>query len=274
MTQSEFDSKWCAAIRGRRVDHLRLDGEAVTAIAKLRRSGYVEAACGPGRYRADIVEAARKYEQLRKWAIKTNRDFRRTHTRLNEIANELSTTARRYRALSPLAAEPICASLRAAADQITFARAGFELGMHQFWGKVLAANTAEFNEAAESLPASFGRIAFSAFSEEAIPGESSSVGYINTAEKRSGEEHVSRKRVEHVNTLRDLDRDLQLKIATILRHEFPKLRKTTIARLVVLAYICCGLVEENDAGEMCIKGNKALLTPSAVYQKLKGQQLQ
>jgi hypothetical protein len=177
--------------------------------------------------------------------------------------------------LSPRAAEPLCAALEAAALQITFATAGFELGVHQFWGKVLAANAAEFDEAAESLPDSgqFGRIAYSAFSEEAILEESSPVGYINTAEKRSGEAHVSRKRVERVNTLRDLDRDLQLKIATVLRHEFPKLRKSTIARLVVLAYICCGLVEENEAGETCIKGNKSRLTPSAVYQKLKGPQL-
>jgi hypothetical protein len=276
MTQSEFDAKWCAAIRGRRDDRLRLDHEAVKAIDELRRSGYVDAACGSGRFRADIVDAARKYEQVRKWAIKTNRDFRRTQTRLDEIATELDTIARRYRALSPRAAESICASLETAADQITFATAGFELGLHQFWGKALAANAAEFDEAAESLSGSskFGRIPYSAFSEEAIPGESGSLWYANTAEKRSGEEHVSRKRVEAVSTVRDLQRDLQSKIAVVLHHEFPKLRKATIARLVVLAIICCDLVEENEEGEMCMKGNKSRLTPSAVYQKLKGPQLQ
>ncbi len=88
------------------------------------------------------------------------------------------------------------------------------------------------------------------------------------------------KNVCHVSALRALarcaiwDRDLQLKIAIILRHKFPKIGKATIARLVVLAYICCGLLEENEAGEMCIKGSKTRLTPSAVYQKLKGPQLQ
>ena len=141
---------------------------------------------------------------------------------------------------------------------------------------MLAANAAELDEAAESLPDSgkFGRIAFSAFSAEEIPGDSSPVGYIGTAEKRRGVEHVSRKRVESVSKLHHLDRDLQLKIATILRPEFRKITKATIARLVVLAYICCGLVEENEAGEICIKGSKTRLTPSAVYQKLKGPQFQ
>jgi hypothetical protein len=61
-------------------------------------------------------------------------------------------------------------------------------------------------------------------------------------------------------------------VAAILGRAFPDLTKATIARLVVLVYICFDLVE-HDEREFRIKGNKWPFTPSAVYQKIKGRSL-
>ena len=66
----------------------------------------------------------------------------------------------------------------------------------------------------------------------------------------------------------DLDRNFQRHVAGILAREF-SVSKRVLASLVVLVYISAELVEPTGR-KIRIPGTKKPLTPSAVYQKLKG----
>ena len=70
----------------------------------------------------------------------------------------------------------------------------------------------------------------------------------------------------------DLDQRFQLRVAAIMDQQFPnpKLTMETLARLVVLVYLCFDLVTEK-AGEIRIRSNLEQLTVGAVYEKLKRQ---
>jgi hypothetical protein len=68
----------------------------------------------------------------------------------------------------------------------------------------------------------------------------------------------------------DLDHRFQLRVAAILGQRFPNLSMETRARLVVLIYICFGLVSVSD-GEIRLRSNSRKLTVGAVYEKLKRQ---
>ena len=67
-----------------------------------------------------------------------------------------------------------------------------------------------------------------------------------------------------------LDRRFQLRVAAIMDQQFPDLSMETQARLVVLVYICFGLVRES-AGVIRIQYNLQKLTVGSVYEKLKRQ---
>lgn len=73
-----------------------------------------------------------------------------------------------------------------------------------------------------------------------------------------------------MNKKLNLDRHFQVRVAHILHNNARKLTKTTIARLIVLTYICARLSEYDEKHGLRIKGNRGALTPDAVYQKIKG----
>lgn len=66
----------------------------------------------------------------------------------------------------------------------------------------------------------------------------------------------------------DLDRRFQIRVAAILAREFRHLSKMTIARLVVLTYICADLVDTMN-GAIRIRGHNRDLTHSAVYERIR-----
>lgn len=74
---------------------------------------------------------------------------------------------------------------------------------------------------------------------------------------------------EPIRTM-DLHTRFQLRVASILEREFPRLSMETLARLIVLVYLCFNLVHESS-GELLIGPNSEKLTVGAVYEKLKRQ---
>jgi len=75
----------------------------------------------------------------------------------------------------------------------------------------------------------------------------------------------------------DLDTRFQLRVGTLLRKSFPRATLRTIARLVVLCYICGDFVEVRN-NKLCIRqlgaeSKRNELTPDAVYQKLRDSRL-
>jgi len=76
----------------------------------------------------------------------------------------------------------------------------------------------------------------------------------------------------------DLDRRFQVRLGTVLRAFFNGVSLSTIARLVVLCYICAEFVEQQERciviGQLKDKSSKRnQLTVDATYQKLRGANL-
>jgi len=278
MTQVEFDKKWIAAIKGRSDDKHRREWEASAAIKELKDLNYLNAACQPGVFRTEIFAEVEKYEHFRDWVTKANRAFRNALSDLDQIGKQLLGTGKTLRRLFPsVAIEPICGRLSNAATYVRSRRREIECDIDRFWKKALA--TVPFESESdqddeEIVPDGiWGLLSYSATADEEQPNVSTPIGYFESPEVRRRGRSEARKlfpEIQQINKKLDLDRHFQVRQAYILHRAFPELTKSTLARLIVLIYICADLVEYNEEYRLRIKGNRRTFTPDAVYQKIKG----
>jgi hypothetical protein len=278
MTQSEFDKQWITAIAGRGADKFLMEWEAEAAIRELKRKKQLEAVCGEPT-RAEIFREVQNYERYRDVITLANRMFRETDSLLRQTGRQLIAREKvLWRQLPFPALKPIASCVAEAAFHVVSQKHALHWAIKEFWRHALARDPYCDGylypyildpDAPETPPITLDWSALPKKVEPLIEiGENPATAFFLDLGGSASKDPFPD--IQQMNKKLNLDRHFQVRVAHILHNNARKLTKTTIARLIVLTYICARLSEYDEKHGLRIKGNRRALTPDAVYQKIKG----
>lgn len=274
-TQADFHQKWIVALKGRREDKFRMEWEASKTIRELRDLKYLDAACGGEAFLAELFAQVMKYQNWVGWIRESRATFRSAKREIDKAEKKLLMTEAVIKRLPPSeATRRLCQHIREAAASAEGIRGRIQWEQQQFWKEALATNPFEYDPDVDGVyvPANsiVGVIPFSAFAHQEQPEASTPIGYIKLPDDRSRSEAENPfPPLQPINKKQDLDRQFRHRVASILHCVFAKLTRLTIARLIVLTYICAELVEYDAKGKLRIIADKRTFTVDAVYQQIK-----
>ncbi|MFZ0914500.1 MAG: hypothetical protein WAN09_14545 [Candidatus Korobacteraceae bacterium] len=210
----------------------------------------------------DLLREAQAYEYLRDQVAESNRAFRSALSLVATLRRKTSRKAAAMRQKSGPACELISRYLVDVTTQMERCSKELEEARSNFWRIRLSPYPLKRDNSQEVW------IALPTSSEEwDSPRDVFYEGKVAEGVMRTAK--LSDPKPDPKRTI-DLDQRFQLRVATIIDQRFPNLSMETRARLVVLIYICFGLVSVSD-GEIRIRSNSEELTAGAVYEKLKRQ---
>jgi hypothetical protein len=259
VTTVAFCKKWHAAMTQRSAGHFAADWEANRVIKELRRKTLFASASLDMMFADEIVREADVYEKHRRYVAVLNSVYAEADKLLRETENSLAGHARYCRKLPARTGATISDFFSRLAKSVASERKKFSDLTNKRWADALATYPLRQQDYEH-------RVWF--MHDSSNPFQAAYDADLQRLIDRSDALPHTAKLIRGF----DLDRRFQLHVAAILKRELPRLSKSTIASLVVLAYICAELVEVTGEG-IRIPGTKRLLTPTGVYQKLKGVSL-
>jgi hypothetical protein len=256
MTHASFCEKWRAALRGRGLFQFSADWEAPRAIGELSRRSLLSAATLEMLFADEIVREAEVYEKHRQCVAAFNSVYAEAERLLQETENTLVAHARDFRKRLPVPTGAVISDhFSQLAESVANERKEFSNLKTKRWTEALKTYPLREEDTQNSIWV---------FADSGMPMELEYDAALRRLIERSEALPQTSKLIRGF----DLDRRFQLRIAAILARALPRVSKMTVARLVVLTYICAQLVEVK--GGVRIPGTKRLLTPTGVYQKIKG----
>jgi hypothetical protein len=255
LTKGVFKDNWADAMRQRR-GREHWDRKHLTT-RELEAKGYFPECATAIPFAEEVVRDCWVYEQNRKHVAQLNRLHREAIAFLGETEKRLVGMEKRFRQESHLpVALQMASRLQELSKLVGIHREGFQKNID--WRRALRTYPLTEDDWEDTLIAM-----------PDIPGDPSESTVLafkgHLAEKASRGESLPQPAT--LTRELDLDRRFQVRIAMILHRAYPGVSKMTIARLVVLVYICANLVEIKDG--LRFPGSKHPLTVGAVYEKIK-----
>ena len=264
MTQKQFVNRWLEEMdRARRHDRTSYwEGEeAVKELGKkyprlltahsLRREAFIN----------DLVREARLYELLRTQVAESNRAFETAFKVLGTIKKNAQGQATSMERKSGPAFRRILNSFVQLETEIERCFNELRTWRSAFWRRTLTTYPGKKGDAKDIW------IPVTAPEDWGLPQEEVYTGAVKEAIERGS--RLPDPKPEPKRAI-DLDSRFQIRVASLFGLEFPRLKKSTRARLVVLVYICFNFVTvDNSKGELKIRPSEEQLTVSAVSEKLK-----
>jgi hypothetical protein len=255
LTKGVFKDNWAAAMRQRR-GREHWDRKHLTT-RELEAEGYFPECATVIPFAEEVVRECWIYEQHRKQVVQLNRMNREAIAFLRETEKKLVGMEKRFLQESHLpTALRMASRLQELSELVGKHREGIQKNIN--WQRALRTYplTAEdWEDTLIALPDLAGD-----------PRESAVLAFTGHLAKKASRSESLPQPATLTREL-DLDRRFQVRIAMILQRAYPGISKMTIARLVVLVYICANLVEMK--GGLRIPGSKHPLTAGAVYEKIK-----
>lgn len=265
MTKQQFIDRWVAEVQRQRAKphNCTSSWEAVQALRELAdmypRRRFTSGSLCRKKYIEDLVREASRYQAERAQVAESNQAFKEVLKLLAKIQVKIRRQTKFVQKKSGGAFRCVANALGDLQKDVERRTSELRTWYSGFWYRTLAAYPsmkADFKNVWIALPSS---------EEWDLRHEERYTGGVARGVKRSSE--LPGLNAAPKRTI-DLDRRFQLRAARIIEREFSDLSMETLARMVVLVYLCFGLAHE-CAGELEIVPGSGKLTIGAVYEKLK-----